>query len=192
MNVRTTEAAQPTFAEEMRAACGQDANLCFECWKCTSGCPLAEAMDLTPTQVVHSIRVGDRGAVLESATIWICASCETCTTRCPQGIEVARFMDVARTIVRQSGMRAAVPEIRAFYDSILQSIRMFGRLYEVGMMAALKLKTSEFTKDMDVAVVMVRKGKIKLVPHVSHAATARRILADPAKAGRGRAGGAAR
>ncbi|MFY9726185.1 MAG: 4Fe-4S dicluster domain-containing protein, partial [Bryobacteraceae bacterium] len=52
-------------------------NACFQCNRCTAGCPLAAAMDLTPAEVVHYLLLGDRETVLQSQSIWACVHCET-------------------------------------------------------------------------------------------------------------------
>ena len=66
---------------------GQNVFRCYQCSKCSSGCPLANRFDLTPNQVMRSVQLNDP-LVLESKAIWLCASCQTCTTRCQQQIDV--------------------------------------------------------------------------------------------------------
>ena len=85
--------------------------LCYQCVKCTSGCPLAEYMDLNPNQVLRAVQLGDE-SVLESNTIWICAACQTCTTRCPQGIDIAAIMDELRIESKKRGIEPALPDSR--------------------------------------------------------------------------------
>ena len=78
-----TTIAEP-LAQMIERETGDNAFLCYQCVKCTSGCPLSDHFDLTPNQVMRSVQFNDE-RVLESKTIWLCASCQTCTTRCPQG-----------------------------------------------------------------------------------------------------------
>ncbi|MBM4078363.1 MAG: heterodisulfide reductase subunit C [Planctomycetes bacterium] len=170
-------AIDASFGKEIHEACGQNVNLCFQCFKCTAGCPIVEDMDLTPTQVIHAIRLGDRNAVLNSKTIWLCASCETCTTRCPQEVDIAKVMDGARSVALKSGRVPAIPEAVAFYKSMLLTMRMCGRVYEAGMMGLLKLRTREFTKDSDLATQLVLHGKLKFLPPLSSIVTTNRIFA---------------
>ncbi|MBU2572747.1 MAG: 4Fe-4S dicluster domain-containing protein, partial [Elusimicrobia bacterium] len=89
-------AGRTRFLDDIAKESGQNVNLCFQCKKCTAGCPVADEMDITPTQVIHAIRLGQNDLVLNSKTIWLCASCETCTTRCPQEVDIARVMDACR------------------------------------------------------------------------------------------------
>ena len=80
------------LADRIQEAIGENVYLCYQCVKCTSGCPLAEHFDLAPNQVLRAAQLGMEDRLFESRTPWMCASCQTCTTRCPQGIDVARVM----------------------------------------------------------------------------------------------------
>src|SRR5512138_1902729 len=96
------------FRDEIQALSGQNVNLCFQCSKCSSGCPLADKMDIKPAQVMHNIRLGRAGAVLNSEAIWLCVDCETCTARCPQQVEPAAVMGAARVLALQKGIQPRV------------------------------------------------------------------------------------
>lgn len=137
--------------------------LCYQCVKCTSGCPMAEHMDLNPNQVLRMIQLGD-DSVLESKTIWVCASCQTCTTRCPQGIDIAAVMDELRIEARRRGIEPVIPEVDRFSRLFLTDIKVMGRLYEVGLMGGLNLITGNLFKDMDLAVEMLKRRKLSILP----------------------------
>lgn len=167
---------EESFRDKVRALSGQDAALCYLCWRCTTGCPLVEAMDLMPTQVVHCVRIGERETVLHSRTIWVCAACETCSTRCPQGIQVADLMDALRTLAIENGVAAAVPELAHLYRSIAGSVRGLGRLYELGMLARLKLSDRNISKnDIRLGLRMLAKRKLSLLPSPGGLKVAKRI-----------------
>ncbi len=165
------------FAETVKQASGLDINVCYQCKKCTSGCPVSYAMDYTPTQLIHATRLGLRKLVLNSATIWLCASCETCTTRCPQELDLVKVMDALRIMAVRAGIKPKVPEVSAFYRTSLNNIHFFGRMYELGLIGMLKLSTGQFTKDMDLGIKMLKKGKLKLLPSFRGSLMARRIFA---------------
>ena len=137
---------------------------CFQCNKCSAGCPVAYEMDLTPSQIIQAIKLGHLGLVFSSRTIWLCASCETCSTRCPQGVDIAGIMDACRILAKRKKIRAQEPAIHSFFESMLSNMRIFGRLYEIGLILALKLKTGELRKDMDIGLKMFFKGKLKILP----------------------------
>ncbi len=160
-------AARPSnrepLAQTIRREIGENVYLCYQCSRCTSGCPLAEPFDLRPNQVMRSIQLNEE-SVLESKTIWLCASCQTCTARCPEGLDIAGVMDALRIEARQRGIPAAVPEIAKFSDLFLGSVGLLGRLYEVGLMAGLNLTTGRFLKDVDLGLEMMKRHKLRLVP----------------------------
>ena len=85
------------FLEEVnRRIDGVPIQRCYHCRKCSAGCPVAFAMEFNPNKVIKMIQMGKRAEVLGSSTIWLCASCETCVTRCPNDVDIARMMDVLR------------------------------------------------------------------------------------------------
>lgn len=155
------------YTRRVQSITGQNINLCYQCKKCASGCPLVFEMDYSPSQIIHAVRLGLMELVCKSNTIWLCASCETCTTRCPQDVDVAKVMDAARIIARKEKFKAAVKDIPAFNKSFLQIIKIFGRSYEAGFSILLKLRTKEFRKDLDLGMKMLKKGKLKLIPGIS-------------------------
>ncbi len=171
--------SDPRATPFVRAMLGEsdvDTNLCFQCRKCAAGCPMAAEMDLTPTQIIHAVRLGQRDLVLKSRAIWLCISCETCTTRCPQGVDIAKVMDAARIVARREGVPAAVPLVATFHREAMRSIERHGRLYELGLIASLKLKCGGLTKDGKLGLDLVRKGKIKFLPAFGKAGPVRRML----------------
>ena len=158
---------QRKFLAEVIRISGQNVNLCYQCKKCTAGCPVVHtgAMDITPAQVIHAIRLGQVDLVLNSHTVWVCASCETCTTRCPQGVDIARVIDAARVYAQRLGRVDKEKSVYVFLSTFMNNLEKYGRLYELGLVIGLKLKTKEFLKDVTLGRDMFFKGKLKLLPH---------------------------
>ena len=109
----STDTTPQTLAQTIEQELEQNVFLCYQCVKCSSGCPLVEHMDLMPNQVMRSVQLGD-DRVLESKTIWLCAACQTCTTRCPQGLDIAGIMDALRIEAKRRGLPPVIPEIDKF------------------------------------------------------------------------------
>ena len=152
------------LAEKIRAETGENVFLCYQCVKCTSGCPLAEYFDLAPNQVMRAAQLGRDDLALNSKTPWLCAGCQTCTTRCPQGIDVARVMDfMAQEAVARS-IPPKVPEVALFHKVFLRNVHILGRAYELGLIAEMNLRTRQPFKDVGMGLEMIRKGKVKLTP----------------------------
>jgi heterodisulfide reductase subunit B len=160
-----------TLAQIVQREIGENAFLCYQCVKCTSGCPLSDHFDLTPNQVMRALQLGDE-SVLESKTIWLCASCQTCSTRCPQGLDIAGIMDALRIEAKRRGIAPAIPEVDKFSSIFLRDIDLLGRLYEVGLMGGMYLatigkllkNTEQLQKDMGMGLEMMKRRKLKLVP----------------------------
>ena len=158
------EAIDPSFSELVAQESGENLLACYQCQKCSAGCPVAYAMDVLPNQVIRMVQFGLREKVLSSHTIWICASCYTCSVRCPNDIDIAKVMDVLRHIALGSGIKAAERDIPIFHSVFLDSIKSKGRIHELGLIWQYKAKTRDFMKDAALGWKMFRKGKIKLFP----------------------------
>jgi len=65
---------------------------CIQCGTCSGVCPLSIFMDYTPRQVMELTRSDFKQDVLQSTTIWLCASCYACTVECPKQIRITDIM----------------------------------------------------------------------------------------------------
>lgn len=160
----TTNASSKTLLQVIEAETGENVSRCYFCKKCTSGCPLSEQMDVAPHQVMRSIQMDRKDAVLRSKTIWTCASCQTCVTRCPQELDLPRIMDSLKIMARAEGVPSPMPSAPAFADSMMRWINWTGRSYEPGLIAELNLRSGKLTKDMGLAFKLIPRGKVKLTP----------------------------
>ena len=164
------------FADQIHHVSGTPPAACFQCHKCSSGCPTAAEMDLLPSQIIRLVQLGEEAEALESRAIWLCASCEACTARCPMGIDVAAVMDTLRmTAVRR---KVDVPDARSekFNRSFLKSVCRNGRVYEFGMLAAYKLRSRDLLSDVGKLPQMLSRGKIALLPKKSSVAQTRQVF----------------
>ena len=153
-----------TFAGQVKELSGVNFNRCYQCLTCTLGCPVLFAMDYLPNQILRMIQLGAKSEALQSATIWLCASCETCATRCPYEIDIPRLMDTLRQMALQENISGKETTIPAFHQIFLKGIRQWGRQYELGMLLELKLKFRDFFSDIGMGIKMLRKGKLSLLP----------------------------
>ncbi len=106
------ETVAGTFVKDIELISGQNLLACNQCGKCGAGCPVAHALDVLPNTILRLAQLGLE-EVLETQTIWICAACQTCVSRCPKGVDVPRVMEALRTIAMQRNLRpvelAAMP-----------------------------------------------------------------------------------
>ena len=169
------EATDNGFAALVARRAATDVRACYACGKCSAGCPLAGDMDWQPHQVMHLINLGRRQEVVHSRSIWLCASCVTCTVRCPHDVDLARIMDVLRELSLQDGVRPAEPGIMAFNRSFLGVLRWGGKLHELSMTVVYKLLSRDLLTDLMLGVGLLRRGKLKLLP--GRARARRRVAA---------------
>lgn len=168
----------PSFLEEVnQKIAGVPLQRCFHCRKCTAGCPVAAAMDVKPNALVKLVQRGERAKALGSSAIWLCASCETCTTRCPNQVDVAGMMDALRQLSLESRTAPREKNIAAFHQAFLGSIRKNGRINETGMMVSYKLKSGDYFSDMAMGLGMFAKGKLSpIAPRTKDVAGVRRLF----------------
>ncbi len=159
-----------TFLNEVERRSGTPVGACFQCHKCSTGCPIGPDMDLLSSQVMRMIHLGQERPLLESQAIWLCASCEACTTRCPMQIDIAAVMDSLRMMAVESKVELPNRRGEQFNRSFLQSVRRHGRVFELGMMAAYKLRSRDFFTDAEKTGQMLAKGKLSLMPKKSGSA----------------------
>lgn len=154
--------SESTFQDLVAALSGEKISACYQCGKCSAGCPAAYAMDLLPHQVLRLIQLGKKEKVLGSHAIWLCASCQTCTTRCPKEVDLARVMDALRELALKEGRATQERDTVAFQKIFLNWVRRTGRQFEAGLVGEYKLRTGHFFQDLDAAPKMM--GKLKKVP----------------------------
>ncbi len=160
------------FSDIVQRRSGEDLRSCYYCQKCTAGCPTAYMMDYKPAQLLRMIQLGQRETVLASRAIWMCIGCEACGTRCPNQIRLAPVMDVLRQMALEEGY-APETSIYSLHRSFLDSIRMWGRMHEVTMLAEFKTREllTEFPVffqgllgDMKLGAGLVLNGKLSFLP----------------------------
>jgi heterodisulfide reductase subunit C len=161
---------------------GEKIQNCYQCQKCSAGCPVNFAMDILPNQVFRHIQYGHREKVLSSKTIWLCASCHTCSVRCPNSIDIAKVMDTLRSISLRSGMASGEKDISLFHRFFLSLIRITGRTYEPGF-GLYKMKTGDLAGMMGWSLKLFLKGKIGIVPTFNGGKELRKLFRESRKGG---------
>jgi heterodisulfide reductase subunit C len=137
---------------------------CYQCQKCSSGCPVASFMEIKPHQMMHMMALGMEEKLQRSPAIWLCLSCYTCTTRCPNKVDVAGAIDSLRSSAYKRQVATGERATIQFHESFLRNVKMWGRTHELSVMMLYKLSTKRYLEDLKFGFTMFRKGKIKLIP----------------------------
>jgi len=87
------------FIETIEEISGTSIYACYDCGKCSSGCPFVYKMDNTVNQIINYIKMGQKEKVLSSNAPWICSSCLTCSVRCPREVDIAAVMEAVREYI---------------------------------------------------------------------------------------------
>ena len=153
-----------TFVEQVSHRSGQNVRRCYYCLRCSAGCPVTAVMDYNPAQLLKMIQLGQKDAVLRSSAIWLCVGCETCGTRCPNGIRTGVVIDSLRQMSAAEGVSPAEREVFKLHQAFLDSIRLWGRVHELSMLAEYKLTSFDLFSDLDMGLDMFLKGKIHPLP----------------------------
>jgi heterodisulfide reductase subunit C len=93
---------EPDFVRRVEELSGEDVFACYQCGKCSAGCPFTSGMDLLPAEVLRLLQLGDE-RVLSSRSPWVCASCLACEVRCPKGVDIAKVMEALRLLILRKG-----------------------------------------------------------------------------------------
>jgi heterodisulfide reductase subunit C len=157
-------ACDRSFRYEVNERSGENVGLCWHCRTCAGGCPYVKAMDYHPHAVFRLVQLGLRKEALESSTIWICVSCNTCSIQCPAAIDIPAIMDALRHMALAEGMKIAQPEIVKFHEEVLGSIKRYGRTHKLEIMMRYKVRMRQWFQDMDLGLKMLARRKLDLTP----------------------------
>ena len=151
--------------DKMAGKAGVDLRKCYQCGKCTAGCPMAHAMDLTPREIIRHLQLGLLNDVLHSKSVWICAGCHTCSARCPNEIDVSHLMEVVR---QEAKMRNIIPsgDIDKFAKIFLGNVNNFGKSHEAFLAGLYNFSSGHLLQDVGWVPHMIRHRLIGLKPHV--------------------------
>ena len=167
-NIKNTkmELSQETmnvgFIKKVEALSGSSVRRCFQCGKCSAGCPMRSFMDHPPNRIVRLIQLGQWERVLAGRSIWYCASCETCSTRCPNKVDLAAIMDALRKLSWDADGPSKESYVQLANKLFINHITQYGRQYEMRLAAVFNVKSGQFLKDLMLGPKLLSKGKLKM------------------------------
>jgi heterodisulfide reductase subunit C2 len=162
------------FSDEIRKERQIAVTDCYQCAKCSAGCPLTFAMDFLPHEIIRLSGLGQEEMVLGSKTIWVCSACETCSTRCPNDIDIAGVMDFLKERSVRSRRSVSQKSVLAFHKAFLEDVRLSGGRLNESLLLGLymlrsgeglrKFKTGGLKEDVKLGLQMFKKGRLSVKP----------------------------
>ncbi len=163
--IRLDKARDAAFLKKLEEESGQNLAACYQCGNCTAGCPGADVYDRQVSQIMRAAQLGLKDEALNNRSLWLCLSCSTCTMRCPNNIDVAAVMEALRHMARQEGKVQDRP-IEMFWKAFLDTVRMTGRSFEMGVMADFMMRTGRGWSNLEIAPAALKKRKLPFMPHM--------------------------
>ena len=139
-------------------------NRCYQCKKCSVGCPVANQTKSPPSEIIRRLQLGAGNELLQTDLIWTCLSCQTCYARCPNEINFAAIIDALRSVAQESGVAKPKGNPPLFNRLFLNTVKTFGRAYDLQMITLYKIRTGNIRQDTEKFPTMIKKGKMALLP----------------------------
>ena len=166
VNLSETTSEEKARIEQIGAKAGVNLRDCYQCGKCSAGCPMAEAMDVPPQQIMRLLQLGKLDQVLDAESPWVCAQCMTCSARCPQNIDTAAVMREVRRASHDAG-KHKMHDGNVFETLFMKGIASKGRSNEQYLAAQYNAFSGHFIQDVFNAPKMFTKKMIGVAPQSS-------------------------
>ncbi len=145
---------------------GERIRRCIQCGTCTGSCPVSYAMDISPRQLIALFRAGELETVMKSRSIWICASCYACTTRCPAGIKITDIIYALKRTVMEKKYHSQARQVQILANLFIQNLMSYGRLHEGTLIRKFYMRTGFWKLFGFISLVqkMMRTKRLALFP----------------------------
>lgn len=162
------EALKTTFLANIRSIpYGERIYECQQCGTCSASCPTSDRMDYSPREIIAALRAGLLDRVLNSNTVWLCASCYSCTVRCPAGIKFTDVMYELKRMGDKYGFSSRKSPTAKMAKCFVKTIDLHGRNAEGELLARYYLSTNPFRafSQLWFSLRMLIRGRIPFLPH---------------------------
>jgi heterodisulfide reductase subunit C len=153
------------FGREVMSVPGcEQLDACIQCGTCSGVCPLSIYMDYTPRQVMELTRSDFKNEVLQSRTIWLCASCYSCTTECPRQIRITDIMYELKQRAIKEGVYPKRFPIPVLAQEFTEMVKKNGRITELLLVMKLFLKTNPFAAigNWRMGIDLLKTGRLSM------------------------------
>jgi heterodisulfide reductase subunit C len=156
--------------EQVERLAHTSVNDCYQCGKCSAGCPQQDRMDVLPSKIIRLVQTGYVEEAAGCESVWQCLNCLTCSTRCPKSVNIAGVMDALKEIsIEKKCVNPKQKRVLAFQRSFLNAVHRNGRTNEIEMVAEYKIRgfIGDFNvraalKDVELGLPMLTRHKLHL------------------------------
>ncbi|MEA5573531.1 4Fe-4S dicluster domain-containing protein [Calothrix sp. UHCC 0171] len=150
------------FMDKVLAEGGESAAIkaCMQCGTCSGGCTNADLMDILPRSLVLMVQRGEWEKVLQSNSLWLCTSCQICTSRCPRGVRPSDVIEAVKAIAIQQGINN---DSTRFNQIFVELIEKRGILFEPELMHKYG-GISAIREQTKLGIKLALRGKLSPLP----------------------------
>ncbi|MCK4848364.1 MAG: 4Fe-4S dicluster domain-containing protein [Candidatus Heimdallarchaeota archaeon] len=143
------------------------AKACYQCGTCTAGCPVFRQLSqFNPRVIIESVFLENSEKLFDELPIWLCSNCYTCSTRCPQGIDVTHVLTQLKNLSVK--LKNVPPGIITEMEAILETGRtaaisqsILKKREKLGLPELPEPNLQEIQKLLDVTGAVAQIKKIK-------------------------------
>jgi heterodisulfide reductase subunit C len=160
---------------------GEKLAQCLQCGTCSASCPSSAAMDYSPRAILAALRADRLEDVLRSKTAWLCASCYSCTVRCPAGVPYTDLMYTLKRLALERGVLPRKAPGAEMASAFTKTVNLYGRSAETSLMRTYFLRTGLWKafRSLPLAWRLYRKGRLELRPRrIREIEGLRRMMAE--------------
>ena len=168
MNVTQARNLTKEFLQNVHALPhGEKIDQCLQCGTCSASCPASARMRYSPRIILAALRAGRLNEVFESPTVWLCASCYSCTVRCPAGIPFTEVMYELKRMGISKGLLRKRASGVAMAKTFVGIVQKYGRSADAELICRYILRThpAKVFSFVPLGWQLLRKGRISLRAH---------------------------
>jgi heterodisulfide reductase subunit C len=146
---------------------GEKIDQCLQCGTCSASCPSSNAMKYPPRAILAALRAEMLDRVFESSTVWLCASCYSCTVRCPAGIPFTEVMYELKRLGIRKGLLGKRSSGVAMAETFVAGVQKYGRSADAELICRYILRThpGKVFSFIPLGWKLLRKGRLSLRTH---------------------------
>ncbi len=146
---------------------GDSIDKCIQCGTCSGSCPTSSVMEYGPREIIAALRADMLDRVLKSNTVWMCASCYSCSVRCPAKIPFTDIMYELKRLGIKHKIYPARTTNAVMAKAFTDVVNSHGRNAETKLIRKYYFHSNPFKMLGQLKLVsrLLARGRLDLFPH---------------------------